>query len=82
MKELLSYLEALMAIDSTTGFFTEKDNYLMAFAKQRGIMAVRLNKGGVRFDFGGEGNPVCLTAHADEIGLMVRWIEPDGRLRL
>lgn len=82
MKELLSYLEALMAIDSTTGFFTEKDNYLMAFAKQRGIMAVRLNKGGVRFDFGGEGNPVCLTAHADEIGLMVRWIESDGRLRL
>jgi len=82
MERLMQYLEELMAIDSTTGFFTEKDKYLMDFAAKRGIPAVRLNKGGVRFDFGGEGNPVCLSAHADEIGLMVRYINPNGTLRV
>ena len=82
MEKLLHYLKKLMAIDSTTGFFAEKDRYLMDFAKAHGIQAVALNKGGVRFEFGGEGNPVCLSAHADEIGLMVRWINPDGTLRL
>lgn len=80
MEKLMRYMEELMAIDSTTGFFTEKDNYLMNVAKRLGIDAVRLNKGGVRYDFGGEGNPVCLSAHADEIGLMVRWINPNGTI--
>lgn len=82
MEKLMQYLRELMAIDSTTGFFTEKDNYLMDFAARHGIDAVRINKGGVRFDLGGEGNPVCLTAHADEIGLMVRRVNADGTLVL
>lgn len=82
MEKLMQYLEELLAIDSTTGFFVEKDKYLMDFAARRGISAMQLNKGGVRFDLGGEGNPVCLSAHADEIGLMVRRINADGTLAL
>lgn len=82
MEKLMQYLGELLAIDSTTGFFLEKDRYLLDFAKSRGIAAVQLNKGGVRFDFGGTGNPVCLSAHADEIGLMVRRINDDGTLTL
>lgn len=30
----------------------------------------------------GEGDPVMLDAHMDEVGFMVRWIEKDGFLRL
>ena len=82
MDKMMRYLEELLAIDSTTGWFEAKDRYLMDFAAKHGIPAVALNKGGVRFDLGGDGNPVCLSAHADEIGLMVRWINPDGTLRL
>lgn len=82
MDKLIQYLEELLAIDSTTGLYEKKDQYMLDFAQTRGIQAVQLNKGGVRFDFPGEGNPVCLSAHLDEIGLMVRWINPDGTLRL
>lgn len=82
MERMMRYLEELLAIDSPTGMFQKKDRYLLDFAAEKGIRAVALNKGGVRFDLGGEGNPVCLSAHADEIGLMVRWINPDGTLRL
>ena len=53
---------------------------LLAEAKRMGIKAVELNKGGVRYDFGGTGNPVTIAAHVDAIGLMVRQINSDGTL--
>ena len=80
MEQLKKTLRDLMAIDSTTGFFVDMDNYLLAEAKRMGIPAVQLNKGGVRFDMGGEGNPVTIAAHVDAIGLMVRRINADGTL--
>lgn len=80
MEQLKQTLRELMAIDSTTGFFPEMDNYLLAEAKRMGIKAVQLNKGGVRYDFGGTGNPVTIAAHVDAIGLMVRQINADGTL--
>lgn len=80
MEQLKKTLRELMAIDSTTGFFVEMDEYLLAEAKRMGILAVQLNKGGVRFDLGGEGNPVTIAAHVDAIGLMVRQINADGTL--
>ena len=80
MEQLKQTLRELMAIDSTTGFFPEMDNYLLAEAKRMGIKAVELNKGGVRYDFGGTGNPVTIAAHVDAIGLMVRQINSDGTL--
>ena len=80
MEQLKKTLRELMAIDSTTGFFVEMDEYLLAEAKRMGIPAVQLNKGGVRFDLGGEGNPVTIAAHVDAIGLMVQQINADGTL--
>ena len=80
MEQMKQTLRELMAIDSTTGFFVDMDNYLLAEAKRMGIPAVQLNKGGVRFDMGGDGNPVTIAAHVDAIGLMVRQINADGTL--
>lgn len=80
MEQMKQTLRELMAIDSTTGFFVDMDNFLLAEAKRMGIPAVQLNKGGVRFDMGGEGNPVTIAAHVDAIGLMVRQINADGTL--
>ena len=36
------------------------------------------HKGGVIADLGGEGNTLCVTAHLDDIGLMVRHVNADG----
>lgn len=80
MERLKQILRDLMAIDSTTGFFVDMDNYLLAQAKRMGFEAVQLNKGGVRIELGGEGNPVTIAAHVDAIGLMVRRINSDGTL--
>ena len=80
MEQLKQTLRDLMAIDSTTGFFTDMDDYLLSEAKRMGIKAVQLNKGGVRYDLGGTGNPVTIAAHVDAIGLMVRQINADGTL--
>ena len=80
MERLKKTLRDLMSIDSTTGFFVDMDAYLLAEAKRMGIPAVQLNKGGVRFDLGGEGNPVTIASHVDAIGLMVRQINADGTL--
>jgi len=80
MDRLKMTLRELMAIDSTTGFFPEMDAYLLAEAKRMGFEAVQLNKGGVRIELGGEGNPVTIASHVDAIGLMVRRINADGTL--
>lgn len=79
---ILPYLSALLEIDSTTGFFHQSDAYVLAEAKRLGFPARQLNKGGVQVTLGGEGNPVVIAAHMDAIGLMVRAILQDGRVRI
>lgn len=80
MKQLKQTLRDLMSIDSTTGFFVEMDRYLLSEAKRMGFEAVQLNKGGVRIELGGKGNPVTIASHVDAIGLMVRQINADGTI--
>ncbi len=80
MEQLLKTLRALMSIDSTTGFYPEMDAYLLSRAEELGFAATQLNKGGVCWSLGGEGDPVCIAAHVDAIGLMVRRINADGTL--
>jgi putative aminopeptidase FrvX len=41
-----------------------------------------IRKGGVIARLGGEEDPLCLTAHVDDIGLMVRHVNPDGTLNV
>lgn len=80
MERTVAYLRELLNIDSTTGFFSDMDEYLLSVAKRLGFPCRALNKGGVVVELGGEGNPVTIAAHADDIGLMVRRIEPNGTI--
>ena len=47
-----------------------------------GFPVLRPHKGGVIADLGGEGDTLCVTAHVDDIGLMVRRINSDGTLNV
>ncbi|MDO4564967.1 MAG: M42 family metallopeptidase [Clostridia bacterium] len=80
MKEILEHLRALIAIDSPTGFFHRTDDYIAEVLQGFGFEPTRQNKGGVAVELGGSGNPLCIAAHADTIGLMVRRINADGTL--
>ena len=82
IEALLNDLRDLLAVDSTTGFSGPLDEVLMDKCRAMGFAPRRLNKGGVRVDLGGEGRPLFITAHGDDIGLMVRRILPDGTLEV
>jgi len=78
----LEILEELLSIDSTTGQYTEIENKVCSLLDGLGAGYIRTHKGGVIADLGGEGDPLVVTAHLDDIGLMVRHINPDGTLRV
>jgi len=75
-------LKELLAIDSTTGQYEEIENYVAAEMAALGFESVHTHKGGLLTDLGGEGNDLAVTAHLDDIGLMVRKINPDGTLNV
>lgn len=79
---ILRDLRDLLLVDSTTGFSGPLDELLMEKCRALGFAPRRLNKGGVRVDLGGEGRPLFITAHGDDIGLMVRRILSDGTLEV
>lgn len=72
----------LLDIDSTTGQFKEIESYLVEECKNLGYQPETMIKGGVIVDLGGKGNELVVTAHADDIGLMVRKINDDGTLQI
>lgn len=80
MDRMINTLKELLAIDSPTGFFRETDDYIFAELQKMGFNPTRQQKGGVVVELGGSGNDICIAAHADTIGLMVRRINPDGTL--
>lgn len=79
---MLEQLKSLLAIDSTSGLSAPIEAYLMAETEKLGYAPKRLRKGGVTVDLGGTGNGLLVTAHADDIGLYVRYINPDGSIRV
>ena len=81
-KTCLDYFEKLLAVDSTTGFYEESENQLCAMLEELEIPFRRIRKGGVIAELGGEGRPLCITAHLDDIGLMVRHLNADGTLNV
>ncbi len=81
-KSCLAYFEQLLSVDSTTGFYEESQRQLCALLDELGYPYETLRKGGVIADLGGEGEALCLTAHLDDIGLMVRHLNADGTLNL
>lgn len=81
-RDFLDEFKKLLAIDSTTGQFREIQNYIVKRIKELGFTPIETHKGGVICSLGGEGSPLVITAHLDDIGLMVRHIKKDGTLML
>ena len=78
----LSFFGELIAIDSTTSQFREIQDWLCRTLDGMGFPYHVTRKGGVIAELGGEGRPLCVSAHLDDIGLMVRKINPDGSLNV
>lgn len=81
-KYVLEQFENLLKIDSTTGQYREIQNYIVKVAKKMGFKYYETHKGGIIVDLGGKGDDLVLTAHLDDIGLMVRKINADGTLNV
>ncbi len=81
-KYCLDQLKALLAIDSTTGKCDEIEKYILGLCEELGFEAKACRKGGVIATMGGEEDPIVVTAHLDDIGLMVRKVNPDGTLKV
>lgn len=77
---IIQKLKELLAIDSTTGYFRLIQNYLAGEMTELNIPSEEVHKGGLVADIGGEGNPLVIMAHGDDIGLMVRYIKDNGAL--
>ena len=75
-------LKGLLDIDSTTGQFREIQDWLLLELNRLGYESRVCRKGGVIVPFGGETSPIAVTAHLDDIGLMVRKLNADGSLQV
>ena len=72
----------LLNIDSTTGQYSEIQTYLTQELHRLGCPVTLCRKGGVITELGGSGHPLVISAHLDDIGLMVRHINADGTLNV
>lgn len=76
--------QALLAIDSPSGFTSRAAQWLQNAFTQLGFAASITTKGGILVDFGGadEAGGLLLEAHTDTLGGMVCQIKGSGRLQL
>ena len=81
-KYCMKAFERLLAADSTTGQYEEIQALLMKMLDEIGVSYTVTHKGGVIADMGGEGNALLISAHLDDIGLMVRHVNADGTLNV
>ncbi|MBQ9324198.1 MAG: M42 family metallopeptidase [Clostridia bacterium] len=81
-KYVIDSFRTLLGMDSTTGQFREVQDWIVEEVKRLGFVPQVTHKGGVIVDLGGEGDPLVVTAHLDDIGLMVRKINADGTLNV
>ena len=72
----------LLAADSTTGQYEEIQKLTCDILDELGYPYSLSHKGGVIADMGGEDNALVVTAHLDDIGLMVRHINSNGTLNV
>lgn len=78
----INTFKRLLAVDSTTGHYEMIQNEICKILDELGYKYEVTHKGGVIADLGGEGNPLVITAHLDDIGLMVRHVNNDGTLNV
>ena len=81
-KYCLEAFERLINVDSTTGQYEEIQALTGKMLEEMGYPCTVTHKGGLIADLGGEGNALVVTAHLDDIGLMVRRVNPDGTLNV
>ena len=81
-KYTLDVFQQLLAVDSTTGQDQAIQEKTAELIRSLGFEPSFTHKGGVLADLGGTGDPLVITAHLDDIGLMVRRINKDGTLNV
>jgi len=76
--------EALLAIDSPSGYTEKAAAWVQEAFAALGFAASITTKGGVLIDLGGENadDALLLEAHTDTLGAMVAEVKGNGRLRL
>lgn len=81
---ILEKTEALLNIDSPTGYTDEAAAWVRAEFEKLGFDAKLTTKGGVIVSFGGTdtNDGLLLEAHADTLGGMVAEVKANGRLRV
>ena len=81
---ILEKTEALLNIDSPTGYTDEAATWVKNEFEKLGFKASLTTKGGVIVSFGGKNvdDGLLLEAHADTLGGMVAEIKANGRLRV
>ena len=78
----LDIFRRLIAVDSTTGQYETIQQTVTEILDELEYPYHVTHKGGVIADLGGEGNALAVTAHLDDIGLMVRSVNADGTLKV
>ena len=78
----LEVFKRLLAVDSTTSHYEAIEALTAEILNELGYACTPTHKGGLIADIGGEGDPLVVTAHLDDIGLMVRRINADGTLNV
>ena len=73
---------SLLEVDSTTGQYLAIQERIAEEIRSLGFEPLYTRKGGILADLGGEGDPLVITAHLDDIGLMVRHVNADGTLNV
>ena len=77
----VKHTEDLCNIPSPSGFTKLATDYLIKECKKMGFIPTSSRKNSILVDIGGKGEPVVLAAHVDTLGVMVRSIKSNGRLR-
>ncbi|MCQ2555501.1 MAG: M42 family metallopeptidase [Clostridia bacterium] len=75
-------LNNLLSIDSTIGCCGRIENYVSDEMTRLGLNPEKIRSGGVYAKLGGDSDNLLISAHLDDIGLMVRFVNPDGTLRV
>ena len=84
MKEtILKYIEELVKTPSPTGYTKKSEAYLIDQFEKLGYKPYQTQKGNVVVPINpGTENGLLMSAHVDTLGLMVRSIKSNGRLRV
>lgn len=84
MSYLIDTMKRLIAIPSPTGYYTEMKPALEALAAELGYAVTYDNRDTAYIAVEGKdpSKTVCVSTHADTLGLMVRGINADGTLRV